>query len=210
MRRPAPGAIVSSMAAHTPDPSSAATGDPVVACDARSRITAWNAAAERVTGFPAAEVVGQPCWRVLGGVDEAGAAICHAGCGHGRRARSGCPAAGHDSLIRTRDGRRRVRLTTISLGDDERHPYLIVFEGEGEAVPTPPAGTVDGRGDQRLTARQRQVLTLLADGVSTRAVAGLLDLSESTVRNYIRDILIALHCHSRREAVRTARRLGLI
>lgn len=202
--------MVSPMAVDTPDPPATATGDPVIACDARSRITAWNAAAERVTGFTADEVVGLPCWRVLGGVDEAGAAICHAGCGYGRRARSGCPAAGHDSLIRTRDGRRRVRLSTVSLGDGERRPYLIVVEGEGESAPAPPPAAADDPAAARLTARQRQVLSLLADGATVRAVAALLDLRESTVRNYIRDILIGLHCHSQREAVRTARRLGLI
>ncbi len=190
-----------------------ASGDPLIACDENSRITGWNEAAARITGLPAEAALGRPCWQALGGVDEAGAAICRAGCGYGRRARAGCPAAAHDSLIRTREGRRRVRMSTISLGGGERNPYLILIQ-PGETDPSEAPAPADeperGRRRERLTARQRQVLGLLAEGVPARTVAQRLQLRESTVRNYIRHILIELHCHSQLEAVAVARRLGLI
>ena len=62
----------------------------------------------------------------------------------------------------------------------------------------------------RLTPRQREVLNLIADGLPVRAVALRLGLSEATVRNYVRRILLCLGCHSQLEAVAAARRAGLI
>jgi DNA-binding NarL/FixJ family response regulator len=52
-----------------------------------------------------------------------------------------------------------------------------------------------------LTARQTEVLRLLARGLSTRQIAAELHLSAETVRNHIRDLLRRLGVHSRLEAV---------
>lgn len=61
-----------------------------------------------------------------------------------------------------------------------------------------------------LSGRQRQVLGLLAEGVTAREIAAMLGIAEPTVRNHIRLILRKLHCHSQLEAVAVAIRLGLI
>jgi DNA-binding NarL/FixJ family response regulator len=61
-----------------------------------------------------------------------------------------------------------------------------------------------------LSARERQVLDLLADGVSKEAIADRLVLSTNTVRNHIQNLLVKLGAHSRLEAVATATREGLI
>ena len=64
--------------------------------------------------------------------------------------------------------------------------------------------------DPSLTPRQREVLTLLADGASTEEIAKALALSEETVRNHIRQLLRRLGVHSRLAAVAYARRHRLL
>jgi DNA-binding CsgD family transcriptional regulator len=61
-----------------------------------------------------------------------------------------------------------------------------------------------------LTARQTEVLQLLAGGASTSQIQDILQLSRETVRNHVRHLLRALGAHSRLEAVAVARRNGLI
>ena len=61
-----------------------------------------------------------------------------------------------------------------------------------------------------LSARQREVLELLADGVPARRIATTLGIAEATVRNHIRQILHKLECHSQLEAVAVAFRLNLL
>ena len=53
----------------------------------------------------------------------------------------------------------------------------------------------------RLTAREMQVLTLVAQGLNNRDIAAELFISENTVKNHVRNILEKLHLHSRMEAV---------
>ena len=53
----------------------------------------------------------------------------------------------------------------------------------------------------RLTDREMEVLTLVAQGRNNRDIAKELFISENTVKNHIRNILEKLHLHSRMEAV---------
>jgi DNA-binding NarL/FixJ family response regulator len=53
----------------------------------------------------------------------------------------------------------------------------------------------------RLTAREMEVLTLVAQGMNNRDIAKALFISENTVKNHVRNILEKLHLHSRMEAV---------
>jgi DNA-binding NarL/FixJ family response regulator len=60
-----------------------------------------------------------------------------------------------------------------------------------------------------LTAREREMLQLMAEGASNGEIAGLLGLSGKTVANYISNILGKLQAADRAEAVRMAREAGL-
>jgi DNA-binding NarL/FixJ family response regulator len=62
----------------------------------------------------------------------------------------------------------------------------------------------------RLTERELQVLEKVAEGMSNREVAGVLGISENTVKNHVRNILEKLHLHSRMEAVLYAVRENLL
>ena len=61
-----------------------------------------------------------------------------------------------------------------------------------------------------LTAREREILALLAEGLPNRVIADRLFLSVNTVRNYVQSILTKLDAHSKLEAVSTAARAGLV
>ena len=64
--------------------------------------------------------------------------------------------------------------------------------------------------DEPLTARELEVLRLLANGSSTSAASTLLGISTATLRAHVQAILRKLGAHSRLEAVAEAARLGLI
>jgi DNA-binding NarL/FixJ family response regulator len=61
-----------------------------------------------------------------------------------------------------------------------------------------------------LTARELEVLRLLADGWSNKAIAIHLVLTEGTVKNYVSTILDKLHAANRTHAATIARQQGLI
>ncbi len=60
-----------------------------------------------------------------------------------------------------------------------------------------------------LTAREREVLTLIASGLSNAAIAGRLGLAANTVGNHISNIFAKLQVASRAEAIVRARSAGL-
>ncbi|MCZ7530435.1 MAG: response regulator transcription factor [Acidimicrobiia bacterium] len=62
----------------------------------------------------------------------------------------------------------------------------------------------------RLTAREIEVLKLVAKGLSNREIAEELFIAENTVKNHIRNILEKLGLHSRMEAVVYAMREKLL
>lgn len=61
-----------------------------------------------------------------------------------------------------------------------------------------------------LTAREREVLQLLAVGKSTRDLAGELFVSQATARNHVQSIMNKLGAHSRLEAVAIASRENIV
>jgi len=61
-----------------------------------------------------------------------------------------------------------------------------------------------------LSAREQEVLGLVAQGLSNKQVGARLFISENTVRNHLRNILDKLHLHTRVEAVAFAIRQGLV
>lgn len=184
------------------------SGDALFAFDKDMRIVSWNSAAEELTGIPAPEAIGSTCWELLGAEDERGSLVCHPGCSGARLAGQGWPVSCQRLQIRTAaGGRKAVWVSTIAVRDGDEPLYLHLLRNgpevaEGDARPS---------GSQpRLTDRQREVLELLRDGMSAKAIAHRLKIAEPTVRNHIRAILLELGCHSQLEALAKARRWGLV
>lgn len=73
-------------------------------------------------------------------------------------------------------------------------------------APAPTASRAAGA----LTARQQQVLLLLAEGKSNKVIARALGMSENTVRNHVAALLDRLGAANRHEAAAAARRLGVL
>lgn len=64
--------------------------------------------------------------------------------------------------------------------------------------------------EETLTAREREVLQLLAQGIPNKQIAQRLSISEHTVKFHVSAIMMKLGAASRTEAVTTAARRGLL
>jgi two-component system, NarL family, nitrate/nitrite response regulator NarL len=62
----------------------------------------------------------------------------------------------------------------------------------------------------RLTAREKEVLRLMAEGIASRDIASKLGISYTTVRTHIRSLGSKLGVHSKLEAIIKARELALV
>jgi DNA-binding NarL/FixJ family response regulator len=104
--------------------------------------------------------------------------------------------------------------------DDEEMTRCILAVGHGEAIFSPAVATritafFTGRPASapepfpQLTRSERNVLDLVAEGLSNDAIAASLSLSPKTVRNYVSSVFGKLHVASRSEAVVRARDAGL-
>lgn len=84
--------------------------------------------------------------------------------------------------------------------------YMPACFGEGGLHPVAPADFEDLQ-HSGLTARQLEVARLLAQGCANKAIAGMLAMSESTVKVHIAAIFRAFNVTNRTEAVLAIQRL---
>lgn len=182
------------------------SGEAMMAFDNDLRVVSWNEAAVALTGVPEDEAIGRYCWDVLRAADEQHALVCHAGCSYARLAREGWPVPTRKLWIKTNGEKRLVSVATVAVRGGEE-PLFLHLMRNGDS---PDAAPVQAGEPPPLTARQREILGLLADGIPAKVIATKLKLSETTVRNHIRGVLTQLGCHSQLEAVAKARRLGII
>jgi len=108
---------------------------------------------------------------------------------------------------------RKDTLTTDSLANAVR----AAVDGTGVVTSDLLRELLDGIGGDdgksagaRLTDREQQVLSLIAEGHPTREVAQQLCYSERTVKNVLHDVVTKLNARSRSQAVAHAVREGLI
>ena len=80
-------------------------------------------------------------------------------------------------------------------------------------VPTQPVranGGTPGKGRGELTERERQVVQLLAEGLSNKLIADRLGISDHTAKFHVNGVMMKLGASTRTEAVVEAMRRGLI
>jgi DNA-binding CsgD family transcriptional regulator len=172
----------------------------LIAVDPDGKVVRLNSPAEEVTGSRERDVRGRAVHDVLG-------VAAHERFGLARW-RAGQPLPPF-AITANPDGKRTARMTLapVPLGRPREEgilAYLLFPAPESERMSTPPGDR------QPLTARELQVLGMLADGEQTSAIANTLSISETTVRNHVQNILRKLKVHSRLEAVVYAHRHGLI
>lgn len=92
----------------------------------------------------------------------------------------------------------------VHRGESSLHPTIArkLIREISQPSDLPPA-------DEPLTAREMEVLQLVAQGLSNQEIADSLVISERTVRNYVSTILSKLHLANRVQAALYALREGL-
>jgi DNA-binding NarL/FixJ family response regulator len=83
-----------------------------------------------------------------------------------------------------------------------------IYVPEALFIPGSPSTTDDGASP--LTSRQQEILPLLAEGMLNKQIADTLGVTEGTVKQHLKDLFKRLGARNRTQAVREARRLGLL
>ena len=204
------------------------TADGVFGVDQDSKITLWNEAAERLLGYKAAEVMGRPCAEVLAGRDRTGRRLCGSTCPPISSARKGEPVHGCEMLVQTKAGR-PIWVHVSAIVVPSRTPDLFtmvhIFRDVTRQVETgilltkvqallahdgDPSEGIVATAPKRpsplsvLTAREQEVLRLIARGESAKGIAEKLRISPSTARNHTQNILEKLGVHTKIEALALA------
>ena len=85
-----------------------------------------------------------------------------------------------------------------------------VHAGEAYLQPKVAAKLVRRVQEHQLTEREEQILKLLAEGKSNRAIGQALHITESTVKSHLKSLFVKLDATSRAEAIALAARRGLV
>jgi DNA-binding NarL/FixJ family response regulator len=134
--------------------------------------------------------------------------------------------------IRARFPMARFVVLTTYEGDEDIHraleagakgyiikgmPYQTLIEallrvhGGGRFLPPPVARALASRmPDSDLSSREKEVLRRLVEGMSNKEIAGLLGITEATVKCHVSTILMRLNVSDRTQAVVTALQRGLV
>ncbi len=206
----------------------------VYAVNFDQQIVLWNGEAERILGWKAEDVLGQSCSTLIAtrsSPPSGEEAVCQANCLPIQLARRAIVAPPQRIQMRDAKGSSHwLQIIHLLIPGSRQelgtlvHLFLDVTQEQEardlvgrlnaaiwEAGPQlSDQETEDGHGVEPLTAREQDVLRLLARGEGTEEIAGILALSPVTVRNYVQRILAKLGVHSRLEAVALAFRQGLL
>jgi PAS domain S-box-containing protein len=176
-------------------------GVPATVHDTSGRIVYMNAASERASGFRRKDMVGQSYLKT---VPQEAKAFVEA---HFRRAAEQGEPTEFETPYVDGDGiLRGVRAQQLPIRENGEIVGVLVIAFDVR----PGLKPVNVSSAPHLTERQREVLELLASGLTTSEIARELTLSTETVRNHIRSIFRELGAHTRPEALATADRLGLL
>ncbi|MDP6946607.1 MAG: helix-turn-helix transcriptional regulator [Myxococcota bacterium] len=163
----------------------AAPGIPIVTLDADGRVQGLNAAAKAVFG----DAVGRRCGDVVVAKDGSYRAICNSQCAkelvcHGEEADHGTV------WIR----REPYHLVCTGIRD---HGVVFLLDAEPEQIEA-----------ERLSPRELEILSMVAEGLTTKRIARRLGVSFATVRTHLERLRAKLGAKSRAEAVARAIQTG--
>ena len=170
--------------------------------DVEGRFLHMNAAAELASGISNAEMVGRHYLDPLPPDARA-----HVEAQFRRAVEHGEPTDFETVFVDGAGHLRGVRAQHLPLRSGDEVVGVLILAFDVHRLLLEPIGS---QPMPRLTPRQREVLGLLAAGLSTSEIAQELTLSTETVRNHLRSVFRELHAHTRPEAIAAARRLGLL
>ena len=191
-----------------------------IGTDAAGIVVSWNTHATRLFGWQASETVGRHIRDYAFG---------HDAIGFGEQAAARVKAGeiwDGESPVQRRDGSRfRIRMLIAPLSDEaadvvgalglaidvtellklERHETLRTLARAVDQIASLleayPTLSIPGREFTQLTARQREIVTLLRQGHRVSTIGDRLGVSESTVRNHLNAAYRRLDVHSQRELI---------
>lgn len=104
-----------------------------------------------------------------------------------------------------------------ALGSDLVEAIRAVYQGDSFLYPSAAAALIEDYRQQpeedpydRLTAREREILKLIAEGHTSREIAGMLFISLKTVLGHRAKLMEKLDLHNRTELIKYAMRRGLV
>lgn len=208
------------------------TGDAAFVSNEKGAIVFWNAAANRLLGYSADEVLGLSCFKVIRGFDIFGNPYCRSDCNLRRSVCSKNAICPFQLQVRRSSGEyisaafRIVPVSGQKLSEyqllhllkqipattdvnPKNYPNSSTVSGQARGSPPNP-GLTAHPSKSPLTSRECEVLALLASGSSTNEISHQLHICVTTVRNHVQNILRKLAVHSKLEAVFVAHRNHLI
>ncbi len=161
----------------------------VVVANRDGSVVSQNLPARRLLG----KKLNEPCWDVVGGMPGATGLPCNRGC----------------VLELLAAGLDRARHTKFTVAGRKHH---LSCAPVGDTVVCMLRCEVDERPEswQSLTAREKDVLELLAVGETTGTTAKRLGISESTVRTHVEKMRTKLGVNTRAALVASGFRLGYL
>ncbi|MBI4338977.1 MAG: PAS domain-containing protein [Chloroflexi bacterium] len=210
------------------------THDGLFSIDSRQRIVQWSDSAQRLLGMKREDVVGKPCYEVIGGRDARNYRFCRRNCPVLLSARRGRATPDYDILCTVSGGEDRWLNISVAIPKRTRWPFQVIhmFRDVTDRRRTEDfarkAGTAlrellgeDGEDKTSrtngspppvpaLSRREMESLRLLAAGLSTAQIAETLGVRPITARNHITRVLNKLGVESRLQAVVFASQHGLI
>jgi PAS domain S-box-containing protein len=210
------------------------TADGAFVIDGEQRIIYWNKAAQEILGYTSDEVVGRTCFEIMGGCNDQGQVVCRHHCLVATTAIAGEEVTNYDICMRAKSDRLcwiNISILTFSANADgnpvvvhlfrditekkqneqlTRQILKVAHQLHEEAIPPVTPSIPSNSHLKDLTDREREVLFLLVQGLSTRDIAQSLSISSFTVRNHVQNILNKLNVHSRLEAVTYALEHGFV
>lgn len=190
--------------------------DPVFVTNRQNRIVFWNSRAQQLLGYVEDDVLGSSCAALLQGCDNFGNRYCDESCPVTQMASRDEPIRQFTLALRAKDGHAVVadigvlHLTAASpdgfylvhmLRPSTRECTTAMRADEAPAVTLATTRTSADARVRKLTAREVEVLGMLAAGRTTPEIAERLYISTVTARNHIQNILDKLEVHSKAEAV---------
>lgn len=206
------------------------SGEAAFAIDSGDRIVYWNRGCEELLGYEPQKVLGKHCYDVMGGRDEHGNVYCYRNCPVAHQARDDDAPEVHPFHLLVKDKAGKEKRLAISMFSvpavrPSLSAVIHVIREDG-AAPSPlekslaeaaagspsarwPMTTPEGQ-KVELTAREKEILRCLAEGLSTPAISDRLFIAPVTVRNHVQNILQKLDVHTKLAAVVFAYRHQLI
>ncbi len=201
------------------------TSDGVFVVDGDQQIILWNKTAEEITGFSRDEVISKRCYELFMGKDLEGVPICRKDCRDMVMAKKGELPPTRNVLTRTKDGSEVCfNITKLALpvsnGESPRLAHIfrdVSHYRANEKVLEQILRLLDSLGEYRqrqqvqhqapeapspsLTRREMEILGLLSQGSTVKAISKTLFISPATVRKHIQNIMGKLQVHSQVQAV---------